>query len=245
LAIRVYRAQAPQDPNFAIIQFVQTINGNPIPYGTFTIHKGSGYGTNIWDLDNVYMGSMTEYTTTSRSVLIRTGHCGRHYYYGDKPQDEPVTQYSTAREAFYGYLRQPYVQRYQEASWFEDRYMCNIDTLNEGGSSNQHVMYYRNSTYDQRNGSSVDPNADYYKPIKGIPISNRMIPCPYYLPDDFVLLQVSTTPGLTTFRPGDTVTVSPSEIYEVVVASYEQNQNGLDNINNNSTIGMLLLARTT
>ena len=43
-----------------------------------------------------------------------------------------------------------------------------------------------------------------------------MIPCPYYLPDDFVILQVSTTPGLTDFRPGDTITVSGSEVYTVV-----------------------------
>ena len=40
LAIRVYRAQAPQDTDFAIIQFTQTINGIIQPFGTFTIAKG-------------------------------------------------------------------------------------------------------------------------------------------------------------------------------------------------------------
>jgi hypothetical protein len=81
--------------------------------------------------------------------------------------------------------------------------------------------------------------------MKGIPVNNNLVPCPYYLPDDFVMLQVSTTPGLATFRPGDTVTVSASEIYEVVLAGYQTSQNGLDNVNNNSSIGMLFLARTT
>ena len=107
------------------------------------------------------------------------------------------------------------------------------------------MTYYRNSTYDQYNGNSVNPAADYYKPIKGIPVAHNMVPCPYYLPDDFVMLQFSTTPGATVFRPGDTVTVSASEIYEVVLAGYQTSQNGLDNVDNNSSMGMLFLARTT
>ena len=78
-----------------------------------------------------------------------------------------------------------------------------------------------------------------------IPISNKMIPCPYYIPDDFVLLQVATTPGLTEFRPGDTVTISGSEIYEIIQASYQSQQTGLDGVSNNSSEGMLFLARTT
>jgi len=40
MSIRVYRAQAPQDPNFAIIQFTQTINGVIVPYGTITLLFG-------------------------------------------------------------------------------------------------------------------------------------------------------------------------------------------------------------
>jgi len=63
------------------------------------------------------------------------------------------------------------------------------------------------------------------------------------MPDDFAMLQVSTTPGLTQFRPGDTITISQSEIYEVILAGYQTQQNGLDNINNNSTIGMIFMAR--
>jgi hypothetical protein len=70
-----------------------------------------------------------------------------------------------------------------------------------------------------------------------------MVPCPYYLPDDFVMLQVSTTPGLTQFRTGDTVTVGGTETYEIIRGSYQTQQNGLDGVDNNSTIGMLFLAR--
>lgn len=240
LSIRVYRAQAPQDANFAVLQFCQTINGNIIPYGTFTIHKGATFGSSVWDLDNVYLGSMTEYSTTTRA--IDTTYISPGYYYSSyaRPGEEPVTNYSVARESMYGYMRDP-----NYSNNMISRYICNIDTDNSGNGNSELVTYYRNSTYDTYDGYSVSSNANYYKPIKGIPVAHNVIPCPYYLPDDFVMLQFSTTPGATVFRPGDTVTISPSEVYEVILAGYQTSQNGLDNINNNSSIGMLFLARTT
>jgi len=240
MSIRVYRAQAPQDTNFAIIQFCQTINGSIIPYGQFTIHKGSSFGSNLWDLDNVYLGTISTYDTSIRGVDLQYIMPG---YYGgsnDRPTEEPVNQYSRARESSYGFFRNTEYGYYQLS-----RYICNIDTENDEDTQNQIMTYYRNSTYDRDGSYAVDANADYYKPIKGIPIAHNMVPCPYYLPDDFVMLQFSTTPGATVFRPGDTVTVSPSEVYEVILAGYQTSQNGLDNVDNNSSMGMLFLARTT
>ena len=38
------------------------------------------------------------------------------------------------------------------------------------------------------------------------------------------MLQVATTPGLVSFRTGDTVTISGSEVYEIIMASYESQQ---------------------
>jgi len=147
---------------------------------------------------------------------------------------------SKCRAATYGYLRDT-----DQSNGVRQltRFTCNIDTSND--MNNEVITYYRNNTYDNYNGNSIDSSANYYKPIKGLPISNKLLPCPYYMPDDFVLLQVATTPGLVAFRVGDTVTVSGSEVYEIIEASYQSQQNGLDNVNNNSTIGMLFMARTT
>lgn len=240
MSIRVYRAQAPQDTNFAIIQFCQTINGNIIPYGQFTIHKGATFGSNVWDLDDVYLGTITQYSTTTRAIdlqYIMPGYWGGS---SDRPSEEPVNQYASARESAYGYFRNTDYGYYALS-----RYKCNIDTENDENQNSEIMTYYRNSTYDRYGSYAVDANADYYKPIKGIPVAHNMVPCPYYLPDDFVMLQFSTTPGATVFRPGDTVTVSPSEVYEVILAGYQTSQNGLDNVDNNSSIGMLFLARTT
>ena len=240
LEIRVYRAQAPQDTNFAIIQFCQTINNIVQPYGAFTIYKGATFGSNVWDFDHVFNGSMMIYSLGTRSIRLDHTSCSPvySYYSSDRgTNEEPVSQYSIAREAFYGYLRDPDTPNLTTRS----EYVCNIET--DDSSTTSMYLYYRNSVYDQYEGNSVASDADYYKPFKGLPINERMVPCPYYLPDDFVMLSVSTTPGLTQFRTGDTVTIGGTETYEIIRGSYQTQQNGLDGVDNNSTIGMLFLAR--
>ena len=240
LSIRVYRAQAPQDTDFAVIQFTQTINGIIQPYGTFTIAKGNQHGSGVYDLDYVFQDAVTEiYPNNERGITFNYDGCNRYWYAGPI---EPVSQNTLARAATYGYVRNG--ESTSSNPNLFTTFDCNIDTMN-ASTANKVMTYYRNSTYDQYSGNAVSSSANYYKPIKGIPICNQVLPVPYYLPDDFVLLQVATTPGLVAFRTGDTVTISGSEVYEIIIASYQSQQNGLDNVNNNSTIGMLFMARTT
>ena len=78
-----------------------------------------------------------------------------------------------------------------------------------------------------------------------MPISVNLAPVPYYLPDDFTAIQFAVTPGATAFRPGDTITVSGSEIYEIVIASYTTNQTTFDGISQNTSKGIAFCARTT
>lgn len=180
------------------------------------------------------------YSTGTRSIQLRHTVPGARYAYSSSDRQtnhEPVDEHSRAREAFYGYLRDPD----DPDTYITSEYVCNIET--NSSSYDDMYLYYRNSVYDQHNGNSVASGADYYKPFKGLPLNERMVPCPYYLPDDFVMLQVSTTPGLTQFRTGDTVTIGGTETYEIIRASYQTQQNGLDGVDNNSTIGMLFLAR--
>jgi len=242
LEIRVYRAQAPQDTDFAIIQFCQTINGVVQPYGSFTLYKGATFGSNVWDFDNVFNGSMMTYEISTRKIMLRHRPLGfqRSYYGSFSSVSEPGSTETKLREAFYGYMRDPD----NGTDFYVDScYKSNIETDGNGGTDL--MIYYRNDTYDQWSGNAVDSEANYYKPIKGLPLNERMVPCPYYLPDDFVMLSVSTSPGLTQFRTGDTVTIGGSETYEIIRASYQTQQNGLDGVDNNSTMGILFLARTS
>jgi len=248
LSIRTYRAQAPQDNSYAVIQFTQTINGVVTPFATFNLNRGINYGSGVWDTNYVWNGGYTTYDTGTRSIETNYVLPG----YASITVDEPADPQSLARAAEYGYLRN--TGNINSYSFSKTTYSCNIDTDNNTYAQNV-ITYYRNSTYDSEPTSesicfadtakSVSSSANYYKPIKGIPIGNNLVPCPYYIPDDFVMLQVSTSPGLTEFRTGDTVTISASEVYEIIRASYETQQNGLDNINNNSSIGMLFCARVT
>lgn len=236
MQIRTFRAQTPQDTNFAVIQFVQIINGVVEPFGQFALHVGDGYGSNVFDLDHVFLGGITaffpeNYQKLSFSTSIPSWTSN---YYSYDAANEPPDLYSQARNAYYGYMR-------GGRNYLFDEYYNNIkeETVNEIS------VYYRNSVYDKYFNMGTDAAADYYKPIKTIPISQKMVPCPYFIPDDFVILSVATTPGLAEFRPGDTVTVSGSEVYDVIVASYQRNQTGLDGVSNNTSEGILFLARTT
>ena len=239
LKIYSYRAQSPQDSNFVIIQFVQTINEVDYQYGTFYIPKGPQVGANIWDLDYCWQGTWGQWTSSGRTLSNKLKAVNTTNQNAGS-DDEPVDTDSLAREAFYGFRRD--ASSYHAYDWV-DQYGCNIDTDND--EEKDAVAYFRDATYDQFGGHSVSSQADYYRPMKGIPLSRKMMPTPYTLPDDFVLLQVSTSPGLTNFRPGDTITISASEVYEVIRSAYQVNQNGLDGLDNSSSMGILLLARTT
>ena len=68
----------------------------------------------------------------------------------------------------------------------------------------------------------------------GIPLNGNLIPCPYYLPDDFVLIDFSYNASATNIQQGDRITISGSEVYEVITGSYNQFAN---------TSGLLFCAR--
>ena len=89
-----------------------------------------------------------------------------------------------------------------------------------------------NSEYQQK----VDDNANYGAVIKGIPLNTKLIPCPYYIPDDFALVQFDYASPDALIQMWDTVTVSGSEVYTVISASYNQT---------NRTRGIAFCARTT
>ena len=262
LKIRYHKAQAPQDTNFSTISFIQTINGVDRVYFTFSLHKGSSFGSTVWDYDECFLGTYTQYWTYWQQQAFGTSHSNwvemRYItpgsnYSNSGPNAEPVATNSMAREGSYGYLRNTTGQYIADT-----RYKSNIDTSNST-SEREVYMYYRNNTYDVVDFSStagydsftvkadmrVAVGVQYYKPMKGLPVCGHLIPCPYYLPDDFVMIHAEISPGATEFLPGDTVTISGSEIYTVITADNITNQTGLDGVANNTVNGMLFCARTT
>jgi len=270
LKIRYYKAASPQDTNFAVIQFIQHIDSVDEPFACFTLHRGSTFGSSVWDLNHVWNGTYTEYKTQYQEQNNSPSNRDRWidmkyitpsymYYNSARPHHEPADYYTLAREASYGYLRNG--AESTSIAYTDVRYSPNIMTTHEGDADTAEVYtYYRDQTLDKSTGGSYDAygfivqddgtnsvssSAAYYKPIKGIPINNRFAPCPYYLPDDFVFIQVEVTPPATVFRPGDTVTVASGEVYTIINCDNQVDQDGLDGGTDNVAIGMLFAARTT
>ncbi len=240
LRLKYWRAQSPQDTTFAVIQFYQIINDVNTEYFTFSLPAATwGVTSPGVDLDHLYQGHVVEYKNgTSYGSYARSVDIDMYIPSYDanqtQPADEPGDAYCLTMDSSYGYIRNP---DYSDAR-HQDRYAANICTSNTWDQRDI-VQYYRNADFDNTNSSM-----DYYRPIKGIPLLNNFAPCPYYLPDDFVMIQIGSSPGLVTFKTGDTITVSGSEKYEIIVAGVQNSQTGLDNVNSGTSIGMCFCART-
>ena len=93
--------------------------------------------------------------------------------------------------------------------------------------------YPHNST--DSGTSRVSPEANFNAVIKGLPINVNLIPCPYYIPDDFGLIEFYYNAASANIQQGDTFTISPSEVWTVITASYNQDT---------TTRGIAFCART-
>ena len=226
--LRIYytRADSPQDTNFATITFVQYSNSVPEVYGTMVLPGGDNFmePSPGVDLDELYHATLV--TIGNGSDKLGTGKGSIPYltvttkmigydYYHSSGSISPLRVGSTPRNSLFGYMRDRYTGGTTELS---DYYNTTILRSSTDGAGPR--LYHRDSTNDEV------PGVDWYKPIKGIPMSTCLAPVPYYFPDDYALIQFSVSPGNTEFRYGDTITIGTSpneEKYMVIVPAYNTN----------------------
>ena len=241
LDLSVFRSAL--DPNFAVLSFRHPEKSSTKlgdnTYATFIIHN---YTNDIWDNDYVYLGSMTEIART------RQGETGAQY----PPQMEFSTtignkdyqEYPCARSAFHGYTQGSATNGVQGnmSDWWQSMTM---DSQENYSNSTYCRIYYRNNDPDANNrsdfnqtdtGQKMPDGANYNAVIKGIPINTQIFPVPYYMPDDFVLIQFDYAAPDQNIQQWDTIEVSGSEIYTVINGVYNQTTR---------TRGILFCARTT
>ena len=242
LNINIYRSAI--DTNFAVISFAQpgitAAQLSTNSFCTFFIHK---YSSTLWDLDNVFLEGITQIvgeTGNSSYPAIRfTSWIGGNSTYGDYNG----TQKTAWRAAEAGYMipgsystkEYQLTSRYASAT-YNMPYTNVIESVNNATSSNIRI-YNRNSSdinqtvklgtainysNDQGYNPSVTSSANYNAVIKGIPLSTVMVPCPYYIPDDFVLIDFDSGTDQQIIQQGDTVTISGGEVYTVITGSYNQ-----------------------
>lgn len=254
LNLNIFRSSL--DPKFAVFSFKAPtkpsthISGNT--YGTFIFHN---FTTDIWDLDDVFLGGLTQIfgngngSTGDPYISFRSHLVGSHEY------RSAYTSYSPAkRTAEFGYA----FQNTDDDDGFnvDSSTMAFADyvsiTYPNAFNPSSNRIYYRNSNIPVRTiggtnstansnerfgNSSISSDANFNAVIKGIPLNSTLVPCPYYIPDDFVLIDFDYGVPSANIQQGDTITISGSEVYTVITGSY-------NNTNTNRTRGMLFCART-
>ena len=242
LNINIYRSAI--DTNFAVISFAQpgitAAQLSTNSFTTFFIHK---YSSTLWDLDNVFLEGITQIVgetgNASYPAVRFTSWIGGNANGGDYTS----SQKRAWRAAEAGYMipgarggnEYQLTSRYTSTTYLNS-YANTIDSSGSASSSNVRI-YNRNSSdinqsaklgtainyaSDGESSQSVTSSANYNAVIKGIPLSAVMVPSPYYLPDDFVFIDFSSTTDQQIIQQGDTVTVSGGEVYTVITGSYNQ-----------------------
>ena len=240
LDLNIFRSSI--DTNFAVMAYRHPDkSANYITdkqYQTYILHN---FTTNIWDLDYVFLSGRTDIlmgTVSDPKLTFRSWGVGDHY--------RSSNIYPSRRAAEYGYYgtnSSNYAVPYKEAVY-------RPTSIDSTGNQTEVGIYYRNNSnaanlmnrgrggafFNSEFDDTVADAANYGAVIKGIPLNTQLIPTPYYMPDDFALIQFDYASPDALIQMFDTVTVSGSEVYTVITASYNQT---------NRTRGIAFCARTT
>ena len=259
LKLRVY--QSALDPKFAIFSFTQpSVAGSKISDNTFLTFFFHNYTSSLWDYDYQWNGGLTLIRPAASSAGNSGNFCeinfdtflggnasynssySASYYYS-------FSNHGGGRSALMGYgsvsgsygdgdgeihMTTQYRATGTNYASAQTNWTNNPTDYNQAiwGSSSQKIYVRRNT--DLKDPYTMDASQNYNAVIKGIPVCSSMVPCPYYLPDDFVLIDFRYATSETDIQQGDTITISGSEVYEVITGSYNQYV---------ETAGILLCAR--
>ena len=250
LNLNVYRSAI--DPSFAVLSFNQPSISGTLTDSTFTTFIVHNFDSSLWDYDEVFSAGIT--LVTPRPVLNQnngaTASIGfKTYLTGNCQQNGNDTNSTRTAESgwcqiseddHYGLRAQNYNVGSTQTNY--------SDQVGNGDAENEYTeatIYSRTGGFkdlgylESDNGTRIDGNRQpitvYRSVIKGIPINGNLIPCPYFMPDDFVLIDLKLDASGENIVQGDTITVGPGEVYTVITGSYNQSS---------ETSGIFFCART-
>ena len=247
LNLNIYRSAI--DPSFAVLSFNQPSISGTLTDSTFTTFIVHNFDSSLWDYDEVFSAGIT--VVTPRPVLNQnngaTASIGfKTYLTGNCQQNS--TDGNSTRSAESGWSQISLddhtgqrAQNYNVAST-QTNYSYQVGNGDNVNECTEATIYSRTGGFKDT-GLLVSDGTDgnrhpitvYSSVIKGIPINGNLIPCPYFMPDDFVLIDLNLETSGQNILQGDTITISPSEVYTVITGSY--NQYG-------ETAGIFFCART-
>jgi len=227
------------DPRFVVFSYKSpNLSSTHLTSNTFDTWFFHNFTTNIWDLNHVFLGGLTR-------IIPVTGNT-------EYPSITFRTYLTTTDNNRYSNIKRsaefPYSEYRGYSASGEENY---VDWTVESNAypqvmeTNTARMYYRSNDnplgfsgyndIDITPQGRISPDANFNAAIKGLPLNGQLLPVPYYMPDDFVLIQFHYTSASANIQQGDTITISGSEVYTVITGSYNQTTN---------TRGILFCART-
>ena len=189
LELNVFRSGI--DNNFAVFSFKHpdksssSIDDNT--YGTFFLHK---FTHSLLNFDELSLGTMSYFDPVYRDMS--NAHHEMHTSFGNSvSQDDWL-----GRQFMMGWNTGS--QYYIMNTFLRDYIHATTYPTSRGNTERRH--YYRNNDNSEHNNFRGDLGlTDYTNKspdvlnhnavIKGLPLSSHMVPCPFYLPDDFVLIE--------------------------------------------------------
>jgi hypothetical protein len=213
------------DPNFVVFGFdYPTVSASTISGNTTTTWFWHNFETNVFDLDKVFLGGATtigrnsSYDTSTNQQAYLDFYC--YLYPSNKGKRSAMRGYCSYNDS----TERPY-----------DRYKPTIVVKGTHNDTADVRMYFRpesgllrhddlmrdndGNVYDE-----IDPSVATNNIIKNLPLNSKLMPCPYYLPDDFGIIQFEYNQIYANIQRGDRVTISGSEVWEVIDGSYDTNE---------------------
>ncbi len=230
------------DPRFAVLSFKHpTLSSTKLRDNTYFTFIAHNFTTNIWDLDYLFLSGLTEIvpsgTETNAYLEFRTHCVGNSYYSGVSGASKRAAEFGyipwnggAANSGYKSVFYQSTSNDDDYQSYYHGIYVRSDNTINQGQLSDSRAKGGYSGITD-----TLPSQTNYNAVIKGIPINAALIPCPYYMPDDFVLIDFDNEAPNANIQQGDTITISGSEVYTVIQGSYNQT---------NRTRGILFCART-
>ena len=253
ITLKTFQAQAPQDTGFSIFAFSQpsitaTDEIQDLCKGAFTFPH---WTTSVYDLDHVGDLHYLDFTPDLANSIFQTvrtaseHNTGASWIIADSlngwATDVPSLGSGESESGSYADIQKTWVSA-------------------KTGNTSNHAIYKRDASREQLDYGDADISGrrgysggfgyqtagGYHNLtartkhviIRGIPYLPLLHPSVYTLPDDFVLIEFVHNTPLQKFLPNDTLTVSGSEIYTVIMGAQ-------DISDNQETYALFLCARTT
>ena len=219
-ALNLNTYKSGSDTNFVVFSYNQPTRSSAQisdnTYSTFFLHN---FTSSLWDYDYLYLGGFTQIIAEDSGSNVNYPRLTFKTHLGNNGQGK--------RSAMWGYSCN------NQTSSIDTDYLT---PFSPGHSESVHdVTFYARTentsgggynavttrTRDRSGRSSLNPAVYYNAVIKGIPLNAKLAPAPYYIPDDFVIINFEFHTTDTNFQQGDTITVSGTEVYTIITASYD------------------------